>query len=145
MYKTYCIDVSLSLIFKTNRSKLKKTLGITIFMELRNTAKNQANLVRLAYVKIFQFSVLIISWSCHLKNLFNDVWTYYTANIKFEETVKFRKLLFKGVLISRGAKWRKYGILQRIPFSYQTISKTVACFTLYSSLSIFELRFLSIR
>ena len=111
MYKTYCIDVSLSLIFKTNRSKLKKTLGITIFMELRNTAKNQANLVRLAYVKIFQFSVLIISWSCHLKNLFNDVWTYYTANIKFEETVKFWKLLFKGVLISRGAKWRKYGIL----------------------------------
>ena len=83
MYKTYCIDVSLSLIFKTNRSKLKKTLGITIFMELRNTAKNQANLVRLAYVKIFQFSVLIISWSCHLKNLFSDVWTYYTANIKF--------------------------------------------------------------
>ena len=60
MYKTYCIDVSLSLIFKTNRSKLKKTLGITIFMELRNTAKNQANLVRLAYAKKVFSSVFLL-------------------------------------------------------------------------------------
>ena len=78
IYKTQCINVSVSLVFRTNHSKWKKTLSITVFMELRNTGNNQENLVRPAYVKNFLSSVPTINWSCHLKNLFNDV---YTTNI----------------------------------------------------------------